>query len=69
MHKDLPAGSIIDVNDYIGMYSGKHPELENFVGFSEEDNGIFDDKEMADESVEGLFEPHVELSEILLGVK
>ena len=69
MHKDFPQGNILDVNDYIKINLAKNPELENFVGFSEEDNGVGQDTEMADESVEGLFEPHMELSQILLGVK
>lgn len=56
---------MIDVNDFVTMYRGKYPELENFLGFAEESMDV----DMVDESVGGLYEPHLELSEILLGVK
>lgn len=47
------------------MYNEKYPELDNFLGFTEEDTDI----EMIDENEGGLFEPHQELSQILIGVK
>jgi hypothetical protein len=56
---------VIDVNDFVLMYRDKYPELDNFLGFVEEDMDV----EMVDEDVGGLFESHLELSQILLGVK
>jgi len=47
------------------MYRDKYPELDNFLGFLEEDMDV----EMIDEDVGSLFESHLELSQILLGVK
>lgn len=47
------------------MYHEKYPELDNFLGFVEEDLDV----EMVDEQIGGLFEPHIDLSQILLGVK
>jgi len=61
----LDTRNVIDVNDFVKMYQAEHPELENFIGFGEEDTDI----DMVDEGGEGLFEPHLDLSEILLGVK
>lgn len=49
---------VIDVNDFVHMYNEKYPELDNFLGFTEEDTDI----EMIDENEGGLFEPHQELS-------
>lgn len=62
----------MDVNDFVLKHREQYPELDNFLGFSEEDN--VQDQEMAggDESQQVSFfgyKSHLELSEILLGVK
>jgi len=56
---------VIDVNDFVMMYRDKYPALDNFLGFAEEDTDI----EMVDESVGGLYDEHLEMSEVLMGVK
>ena len=57
------------MNDFVTTHRDEYPELENFLGFTE--NGAqTEDVNMENEQNSPFgFEPHLELSDIILGVK
>ena len=66
---------LIDVNDFVLQHRDQYPELDNFLGFGEFDGHVgqdgdikIEDESQGQKSPFG-FKPHLELSEILLGVK
>lgn len=66
---------LIDVNDFVLQHRDQYPELDNFLGFGEFDGHVgqdgdikIEDENQGQKSPFG-FKPHLELSEILLGVK
>ena len=57
--------NILTLEDYVRINQGDHPELVNYVGFSEED------QEMEDKTFSGadIYEEHLEFSQMVLGIK
>ena len=78
LYQDLTKASnvdptcILDVNDFVVQNLNKFPELENFLGFVDEESGQnLDDAEMKsnEDCEEAIYDNHLELSELLLGIK
>lgn len=63
---------VMDVNDFVVENRQKYPELDNFLGFAEDDLNPADDVEMVEPGQPGGefgFRHYYELPDLLMGVK
>lgn len=63
------SSGVIDMNDFVTSHRDEYPELDNFLGFMES-GAQAEEVQMESDDVSPFgFQPHIELSEIILGVK
>ena len=57
------------MNDFVTAHRDEHPELDNFLGFTETGQQAEDVQMENEQNSPFGFKPHLDLSEIFLGVK
>ena len=65
--RDKIQNYVLDLNEYIALHQDDFPELVNFIGFDEENEGD-EDEDVIDEDKK-LYQDHLDYEQMVLGVK